>query len=196
MWLVLPALASLMLLAATNHICQDVAVVPLLWVAPLAIYLLSFIICFDHSRWYVRPAWAAAGMLTLAGAVVCDYLVERHSSEALVSQLTNLLAIYFAALLCVCMVCHGELVRRKPGTRYLTEFYLLVATGGALGGVLVGVVAPLVFSTYLEWHLGVNVSFLLCAGILLFGVLRGRTRRSPRPVTWSWESSAQLPCTT
>jgi hypothetical protein len=161
-WLLLPACASLMLLAATNHVCQDVAVVPLLWVIPLALYLLSFIICFDHARWYVRPVWAGAAVAALLGATANDLL---HSQTPL--SLVQELLLYFAMLFFVCMVCHGELVRRKPNPRYLTEFYLLIAAGGALGGLLVAVVAPLVFSSYLEWPVGMAISGVLALGLLL-----------------------------
>jgi hypothetical protein len=169
-WMGLPALASLMLLAATNHVCQDVAVVPLLWVVPLALYLLSFIICFDHARWYVRPAWAVAAATALIAALMNDYALELNHALGPVAQL----AIYFAALFFTCMVCHGEVAGRKPAPRYLTEFYLLVALGGSLGGVLVAIVAPLLFSSYLEWHIGLNASLSLCLGILM---LRGFRRR-------------------
>jgi hypothetical protein len=165
-WLALPACASLMLLAATNHICQDVAVVPFLWVVPLSLYLLSFIVCFDHQRWYARRVWAAAAVLGLAGVVANDYFKQSHPL-GLMSEL----ALNAAALFFVCMVCHGELARAKPGPRHLTEFYLLIAAGGALGGMFVAVVAPLLFSMYLEWQIGVTASFLLAVGLL---VLPGR----------------------
>jgi hypothetical protein len=168
-WLLLPACASLMLLATTNHVCQDVAVVPLLWVMPLALYLLSFIICFDHARWYVRPVWAGAAVVALVGAAAND---SQHSNTPL--SLVQELLLYFAMLFFVCMVCHGELARRKPNPRYLTEFYLLIAAGGALGGLLVAVVAPLVFSSYLEWPIGMAVSGVLALGLLNPVRLRGR----------------------
>jgi len=171
-WLLLPACASLMLLAATNHVCQDVAVVPLLWVIPLALYLLSFIICFDHARWYVRPVWAGAAVVALLGAAANDLL---HSETPL--SLVQELLLYFAMLFFVCMVCHGELVRRKPNPRYLTEFYLLIAAGGALGGLLVAVVAPLVFSSYLEWPIGMAI-----AGVLALGLLNPVRLRGPKPL--------------
>ncbi len=162
-WLALPACASLMLLAATNHVCQDVAVVPFLWVMPLSLYLLSFIICFDHARWYVRPLWAALAVLALGGAAVNDYLRVDWDSLGLMAELQ----LYFAALFFACMVCHGELVRLKPAPRYLTEFYLFISAGGALGGAFVAVVAPLTFSTYLEWPIGVAVTFVLSVGLLI-----------------------------
>jgi hypothetical protein len=168
-WLLLPACASLMLLATTNHVCQDVAVVPMLWVLPLALYLLSFIICFDHARWYVRPVWAGAAVVALLGAAANDLL---HSDTPL--SLVEELLLYFAMLFFVCMVCHGELVRRKPNPRYLTEFYLMIAAGGAVGGLLVAVVAPLVFSSYLEWPIGLVVSGVLALGLLNPVRLQGR----------------------
>lgn len=162
-WPALPACASLMLLAATNHVCQDVAVVPFLWVMPLSLYLLSFIICFDHARWYVRPLWAALAVFALAGVATNDFLRMFWSPLGPMAELQ----LYFAALFFACMVCHGELVRLKPAPLYLTEFYLLIAAGGALGGAFVAVVAPLTFSTYLEWPIGVAVTFVLSVGLLI-----------------------------
>lgn len=171
-WLALTACASLMLLAATNHICQDVAVVPFLWIVPLTLYLLSFIICFDHQRWYVRPVWAAAAVLALTAVAGNDYLKQSASPLSLSGELV----LNSAALFFVCMVCHGELARRKPHPRHLTEFYLLIAAGGALGGLLVAIAAPLLFSTYFEWQIGVAASAILAAGLLIAPLLRGRRR--------------------
>ncbi|MEN6405484.1 MAG: fused MFS/spermidine synthase [Thermoguttaceae bacterium] len=161
-WLALPALASWMLVAGTNHLCQDVAVVPFLWVLPLTLYLLSFILCFDHARWYIRWLWAAAAALELIGVAACDHLKNTLRPLPLAEELIlNGAAIFF-----VCMVCHGELARRKPDARRLTEFYLIIAAGGALGGLLVGLVAPLVFSSYLEWPIGMALSVLLSVALL------------------------------
>jgi SAM-dependent methyltransferase len=163
-WLVLPALASVMLLATTNHICQDVAVVPFLWVAPLSLYLLSFIVCFDHSRWYVRPFWAAGALVLLVGAAANDFYRLGESAYAL--TLMQELCLYLGAMFFACMVCHGELARLKPSPRHLTEYYLWIAVGGALGGVLVALVAPLMFSMYLEWQIAVST-----IGVLAFALL-------------------------
>ena len=190
-WLALPACASLMLLAATNHVCQDVAVVPFLWVVPLAIYLLSFIICFDHARWYVRWLWSAATVLALVGVAANDFIKTSTSYFTLIPELT----LYFSALFFVCMMCHGELVRRKPAARHLTEFYLLISVGGAIGGLLVGIVAPLAFSTYFEWHIGVAVSFVLALGLLLLPGIRSTIYAPLRLIRFFAFIVARLPGT-
>jgi spermidine synthase len=168
-WVALPACASLMLLAATNHICQDVATVPFLWVMPLSLYLLSFIISFEHERWYSRRAWTAAVVFALMGVALYDYFKE-DAPLGLVLELT----LNFAALFFACMMCHGELARLKPNPRHLTEYYLMISAGGALGGVFVAVAAPLLFKTHLEWQIGVVASALLAVGLL---VLPGRVGR-------------------
>ena len=155
LWLLLPACASTLLLATTNKMCQDVAVIPFLWVAPLAIYLVSFIISFDSPRWYRRLPFTLA-LILLLGAV-CWVLPQQSDVP-----LFLVLAIYSGALFVCCMVCHGELYRLRPEPERLTSFYLLVAAGGALGGLFVAVIAPLVFKTYAELPWG-----LFCCGLLL-----------------------------
>jgi spermidine synthase len=165
LWLALPACATLMLLATTNHVCQEVAVIPFLWVVPLSLYLISFIITFDHERWYLRRVFAvltAVLSLAVAGIHPLARLLDRvHYNLGFPQQAV----LYFAALFSICMLCHGELVRRRPGTRYLTEFYLMVSAGGALGGVLVSLVSPAIFTTFFEWKVGLLTSFLLGAVI-------------------------------
>ena len=160
LWLVLPATASVLLLATTNKLCQDVAVIPFLWVLPLSLYLLTFIICFDSPRWYGR--WLFGALLVICCAVVCDLLISGYQAS-LIKQVGG----YSAALFVGCMFCHGELYRLKPHPRPLTSFYLLIAAGGALGGLLVAVVAPLVFNSYLELHVGLWVLGLLAAAICI-----------------------------
>lgn len=155
-WLALPGFASLMLLATTNHVCMDVAVIPFLWILPLSLYLLSFIICFDHPRWYRRAVWAVPAMavIFLSSAL---YELDWEWEPTFVTEL----AIYIGSMFLVCMVCHGELARTKPSTRYLTEYYLLISAGGALGGLAVSVIAPLVFVTFVEWSLALLAGFAL-----------------------------------
>lgn len=168
-WIALPALASALLMSITNHVCQDVAVIPLLWIVPLTLYLLTFIICFEKERWYV-PRWFAAAailaVLTASYLVLFRYLDEFFESLGmrqlwwrLTHSVTLEAAVYFAILFLLCMICHGELVRHKPHPRRLTAFYLAVSAGGALGGVLVAVVSPLIFSSYLELNLGLLIGF-------------------------------------
>jgi len=165
-WLLLPALASVMLLATTNHVCQDVAVIPFLWVAPLSLYLLTFIICFDRERWYSRT-WIA-GLAIVSVVALCLLMRYGHGPKLLVE-----VGLYFFALFLICMMCHGELVRSKPSPRYLTMFYLMSSAGGAIGGILVALVCPVVFSTTME----LNIVFVIATGVALW-VFIGEARRT------------------
>ena len=163
LWLVLPAVASVLLLATTNKLCQDLAVIPFLWVLPLGLYLLTFILCFDRPRWYARGLFAAA---VLVGIAVVAELYFGDEDVSLGVQITG----YSGALFAACMFCHGELYRLKPAPRALTHFYLMIATGGAIGGFLVAVVAPRVFHSYLELPLG------YCALTVLLALVGWRAR--------------------
>lgn len=154
LWVGLSATASILLLAMTRHLTQDVAPVPFLWVLPLSIYLLSFILCFDAPRYYLRPLFLPA--LPLAFLALDSVLDSGTGVPALIGLLS-------ASLFVFCMVCHGELVRRKPPLRHLTLFYLMLSVGGALGGLLVGLVAPALFTAYFELPLGL----FLCAALVL-----------------------------
>lgn len=159
-WLMLPAVASVLLVATTSKLCTDVAVIPFLWVLPLAIYLLSFILCFDSPRWYHRGVFAA--LFVLAGSTV-GYLLTAGTHAPIMRQIVG----YSAALFVACMVCHGEVYRLRPPPRHLTRFYLSLSLGGALGGLFVAVVAPLVFSDYYELHAGFWVLAYLVAALCL-----------------------------
>ncbi len=159
LWLLLPACASVLLLAVTNKLCLDVAVFPFLWVAPLSLYLLSFVICFDSPRWYVRFPYAILLAAALAG--ICWALFSGADW-----RLWKQIAIYCGGLFICCLVCHGELYRLRPDPRRLTEFYLLIAAGGALGGLFVAVGAPVLFTKYYELHWGLLLCGLLFAVVL------------------------------
>ena len=154
LWLFLPACASVLLLATTNKMCQDVAVIPFLWVLPLALYLLSFIISFDSPRWYMRFPFTLA--LIAALGAIC-WALHEGTDLSLYKQI----GIYSGGLFVCCMVCHGELFRLRPDPRHLTGFYLMIAAGGALGGLFVAVVAPIIFTDYYELQWG-----LLSCGLL------------------------------
>jgi hypothetical protein len=159
LWLLLPACGSLLLLATTNQICQDVAVVPLLWILPLAVYLMSFILAFQSERLYSRRWYGVA--LAVALALTC-YVLHRGVWLDLRLQVAS----YVATLFVSCMVCHGELVRLRPGARHLTLFYGMLAGGGALGGAIVTLAAPWFFRGFWEYSLGlVSVAVLFLAVI-------------------------------
>ena len=152
-WIVLPMTASIVLLATTNLMCQEVASIPFLWILPLTLYLVSFIICFERPQWYRRRPW----MLLLGIASVVSIVVYHLDVNAgLVLQVSALSGVCF----CSAMVCHGELERSKPNKQDLTAFYLWVAAGGALGGIFVAVIAPQIFDGFYEFHLGLVVSLL------------------------------------
>jgi len=153
LWFALPAAASMLLLATTNHICQEVAVIPLLWVLPLSLYLLSFILCFAHDRWYRRELFQPA----LAIVTVIAFLALYRGPLLRVGQE---IWVFSLALFIACMICHGETSRLRPATGHLTAFYLMIAAGGAAGGAFVTLLAPRVFSGFWELHLALWLVWL------------------------------------
>jgi hypothetical protein len=144
LWCGLATTSSALLLSVTEHLTQNVAAVPLLWVVPLSIYLATFILCFESARLY--PRGLVLPIATAAIAVMAWCLADPRLTHELALQG----GVFALGLFAVCMFCHGELARQKPAPRYLTRFYLMVALGGALGGVLVGIVAPLVLPARFE----------------------------------------------
>ncbi|MBZ5523479.1 MAG: fused MFS/spermidine synthase, partial [Acidobacteriia bacterium] len=155
LWMALAACGSGLLLAVTNHLSQNVAPIPLLWILPLSIYLLSFVLCFDAERVYQRYIWIP---LMLAGLGAMAYV--KYSNEGN-PKVRLAIPVFLAGLFVCCMVCHGELVRRKPPANRLTGFYLMVSAGGVLGGMFVALIAPHVFVTYAE----LPVLMVVCAAL-------------------------------
>ena len=143
-WVLLAACASALLVAVSAQLSTNVAPIPLLWVVPLALYLLTFILNFASRRFYRRGAFFPWLALALGGMA---YLYS-HSNANI--SIYYVIPAYLACLFVICMACHGELVHLRPAARYLTRFYLLIALGGALGGFAVGILAPMLFDTYLE----------------------------------------------
>ena len=164
LWTGLAACASVFLLATTNMICQQVAVIPFLWVLPLSLYLISFILCFESERWYRPNVFHALFVLTVCFAAT--YHTSRTGAAHIVTELLSYSVLLFTG----CMVCHGEVARLKPAPKHLTSFYLSIALGGALGGVFVSVAAPRIFSDYWELHLAV----LACCALLLTAAVSDR----------------------
>ena len=175
LWLLWPACGTGLLLATTSAITQDVAAVPLLWIAPLAAYLLTYMAAFGGI--YSRLIWVTLFVVSIG----TYYFVASGPSIANVKVYA---AILFVALVSGCMVCHGELARLRPAVARLTEYYLAIAVGGSFGGLFVAVAAPLLFDSYLELPL----LYLGTAALLLHAVagpIAGR--RLPRR---AWLASA------
>ena len=174
LWILLPACASVALLAGTNVISLYIAAVPLIWVLPLFAYLLSFIICFGKPSWYVRGLFHAFFGLASVG------LLLAIASGEVWFQLAACLSLVFI----VCMICHGEVVRLQPPSKHATAYYLSLSGGGALGGIFVGILAPWLFPRMWEFQLSI-----LATGLLVIIAL-SRDRSS-----WIYRSTGRLvPC--
>jgi hypothetical protein len=161
LWVALAACASILFLSTTSYLTQDVAAMPFLWILPLSIYLLSFIICFETPRLYWRPV--CMPLLLVALGAVYYALYWRESSLMVLPAI----ALCGGALFIFCMFCHGELARAKPAPRHLTIFYVMVSLGGALGGLLVGIIAPNFFNAPYEFPAGLLLCACLAAVVLL-----------------------------
>ena len=167
LWFALAAVATMLLLSVSSHITQNVASIPFLWVLPLSLYLLTFVIAFEGRRgqgWYIREtmmlpamvlaAFMAWGLMTDDGILDIDYAIP----------------LYLAGLFLICLFCHGELAKAKPAARFLTRFYFMVALGGAAGGLFVSMVAPHVFPFYWELPLALVLAGLLGVWVALRSV--------------------------
>lgn len=175
-WIALPALASLAFIATTDHVSHDIAPEPRLWIATLALYLLTFIICFDHPRWY-RRAWMAS-----IGLFAVVFLAGRNEIPDWLGLewdygVSEVRWIHLTAMFVVCLMSHGELYRQRPtNPRYLTEFYLWMSFGGACGGLFVALVATNLFADYYEWSLFLVASIGLACFILASAWGQGGSR--------------------
>ena len=174
-WIGCAALGSVLLLSVTNQITQNVASIPFLWILPLGLYLFSFVICFEGRAgrgWYLRELWLVPAMLgtgAMSWALFADH--------ALLS-IYLALPIFMIGLFFGCVFCHGELSRSKPNPTYLTNFYLCISAGGALGGVSIALIAPQVFNSYWETPLAL-------LGLALLGVYTcSAETREPRKTPW------------
>lgn len=165
-WVVLPALASLAFIATTDRVSHDIAPEPRLWITTLSLYLLTFIICFDHERWYRRRLIAILCLLTILILTGGQDITEGLGLEWDLS-VTQVRWSHFLAMFLICFMCHGELVRLRPKSReHLTEFYLWMSFGGACGGLFVALVATNLFDEFYEWTLCLLSAIALAAYIL------------------------------
>ncbi|MDG2335636.1 MAG: fused MFS/spermidine synthase [Myxococcota bacterium] len=163
LWLLLPAAAVLMLVGVTNKLCLDVASVPFLWVLPLTVYLLTFVFCFWSERAYFRPPWLLGLLVSLWFTFAAEFwapLISPRSQLLLFSVYCQIPA-YCLLLLSACMMMHGELYRLRPPATSLAGFYLCISGGGAVGGILAGVLVPLVFSDFFEFDLALGLVIML-----------------------------------
>jgi hypothetical protein len=201
--------ASIVLMATTNHVSTDIAVMPFLWIVPLALYLLTFIIAFDRPGWYFRMPFAVLMLVSLyltalvhslgtgerdvfdagtPGSLLASIMfVFNPTLESPQFHINTMafLAVNFVTMFFICMLCHAELFRQRPDPKYLTSYYLMISLGGALGGVFVTFVAPQLFETYYEWELSLFIACALAIGFLLHGIIevifRDDDERSRRP---------------
>lgn len=167
LWLGLTVTSSTVLLATTNQLCLDIAPIPFLWILPLALYLLSFVICFDTKGCY-RRSWYH---LFLVIAIFLTIINMINPSTSLI----QMILLYSFTLFVCCMICHSELVRLKPDPHYLSLFYLMIAFGGALGGIFVSFIAPLLFVQFHEYTIGLGSTCILT----LIALRYERNRNNP-----------------
>jgi len=167
LWLAFSVLASVMLLASTSHITQNIASVPFLWVLPLSLYLLTFVIAFEGRGgrgWYEQNWWLFITLLLIVG------MAAGLSAARGVMDVGLAVPLYTLGMFMAVLFCNGELAHRKPAPKYLTHFYLTVSLGGALGGLFVGLVAPRIFPAYLELPL----ALVLLAGLAVVVAWRNK----------------------
>ena len=153
-WVVLAAIPSGLLIAVTNHISTDVAAVPFLWVVPLALYLLTFVIVFSRFAPQVQQVAVIVQPLFIA-ALIASQVFEGYDSIFMV------LTIHILAFFATALVCHGELARLRPAPAYLTEFYMWMSTGGMIGGIAAALIAPQIFNWVAEYPILIVLA-LLC----------------------------------
>lgn len=178
LWIALATCGSAVLLAVTSYISQNIAAVPLLWTVPLSLYLLTFILCFQDRSWYKRGFFLRFFAVGLAAMAYVLGSIHQPLPPWIV------IVIFLGGLFGCCMVCHGELAALKPTALGLTSFYLYVASGGAVGALLVAIVAPIAFSGYYE--LPIALGF---CGLLIHIVMRQEESAVP---TWYQTKRGQL----
>jgi hypothetical protein len=169
LWIGLAACASTLLIAVTSQVTQEVAVIPFLWVIPLTIYLLTFILAFSGGPWYFRQPYVVVFFVL---SFISLWMLVKWPPLNIVVQVV----VYMLLLFVSCMICHSELYRLRPHPRFLSSFYLMIALGGAIGGVFVNLMAPYLFSSGL-WELQCG---LIACGVLLAIIMQ--SQRTPAPV--------------
>jgi len=171
LWIALSATASLFLLSVTNQISQEVAVIPFLWIVPLTLYLLSFILAFSGERGYNRKLYS---LLFILSAALTLFVMLNATSLHVYWQIIA----YCLLLFSVCMLCHGELYLLRPNAEHLTTFYLMISIGGAFGGIFVSLIAPLIFNGYWEFFVGLAMAIAILLTVIRAGPTKDITARA------------------
>jgi hypothetical protein len=179
-WIVLTMLSCALLLTTSQVTLQDIASFPLLWIIPLSLYLISYIVTFSYPKLYYRPLWVS--IFTVLCLTIFYY--PSHHKLLLATQL----CIYSLLLFSGCMICHGELIRLKPNKAWLTTYYLAIAVGGVLGGIFVNVIAPFVFNQWWDFYLTL-IGIFLCAAYFYFTTVQLQSVIFRRTLSGVWALS-------
>ena len=156
LWLMFSAVSVILMIATTSAMTQNIASTPFLWILPLCIYLVTYIICFNNGKWYVRKYW----FIFFAGSSLAGLLMFFIGSQF---NLVLQVGVYSSILFFACMLCHGELARLKPIKTKLTLFYLIIALGGVIGSIFTSIVAEHIFTQYYEFPLGIALVYVFFA---------------------------------
>lgn len=163
LWLLLAFLGTLTLLSITNKLTQDTVVIPFLWILPLSLYLITFIITFEKPKWYNRKFFIPLMLFSIALVLITQV---RSTAPDVPLSITALIVQYCLAVFAICMTLHGELARLKPSENNLTLFYFFIAIGGVLAGIFINIFVPIIFTNYWELFLVFICSVSIVAYIL------------------------------
>lgn len=164
-WILLAACPSILMVADTSFLTENIAPIPMIWVIPLALYLLSFIFCFERQGWYQRKIFLPCLVVALLILAILPSL-GLNDLPIFVSMAINL-----ASFFVVCMVCHGELSKQQPNANFLTMYFLMVAIGGVTGGFFVGVIAPYFFNGNYELSIGIILVAIIISTLVFSGAI-------------------------
>ncbi len=167
LWMALPCVAVMLLMGISNQLCLDVASVPFLWILPLAVYLVTFILSFASERFYRRGPFVALVVITALALPIADPAFSDPAPLTTFQSRPIAISLYLLLLFGTCMVLHGELYRRRPAVTALSSYYLWISAGGALGGLFVGIVAEHWFIDYYEVPVAFAAWWLLVLGLAM-----------------------------
>lgn len=160
LWIALSAAGCMMLLSTTHSLTLNISSLPFLWVLPLSLYLMSYILVFSKYKLYTRQRWIPMFVFCLFAALLMFFVGSQFNT---ICQIIMYVLILFVA----CVVCHGELFKSAPSSEHLTLFYLCISLGGFIGSLLISFVAPLVFQNLAEYPASVYFIYILLGASLL-----------------------------